>query len=158
MRKNLSCLTNFCTTICVFPTVIKISLGSWILANIIQREAQESTQTVESALQLLRSQEYYFITNEPDQWFFEKINQSTNFPYEELRNIFRQNPPENVKGVDLMLSRVKYEKAITYMQDDDRTNFYSRPYCHFEAIRLGMPMASKFKALKRSNKTNLYVC
>ncbi|KAI6174515.1 hypothetical protein M3Y97_00999300 [Aphelenchoides bicaudatus] len=152
----------------VQSTILLGLYGSWILANIIQKETHESQKTVANVFQLLnvsfvldihvfkliehfQSGEYHFVTNEPNTWFFENVNNSIDYPYAEFREAFSNNPSHYVKGLSGLLEGMKHEKAMTYMQDDDRANFFTRHLCNFEGIRLGMPMISEFFGFKRLN-------
>jgi hypothetical protein len=119
--------------------------SSWILANIIQRDIKVSDKSVAHVLKLLNGNEgYYFATDVPDLWLFDMVNHSSGYPYAEFREALQRNPLRIMDNVGETLNEIIKGKAMTFMQDDDRVNFYSRRFCHFESIRLGMPEASRF--------------
>ncbi|KAI6238627.1 hypothetical protein M3Y99_00667000 [Aphelenchoides fujianensis] len=125
--------------------------SSWILANIIQHESTTNTQSVKTLLERVQRGEIGLATNEWDSWIFESINNSQAYPYAEFRQVLAKNPPLLTADVNQTLAAVATGRSFTFLQDDDRVNFFSRPHCEFEAIREGMAMVNAHLMFRRGS-------
>ncbi|KAI6193418.1 hypothetical protein M3Y96_01015600 [Aphelenchoides besseyi] len=125
--------------------------SSWILANIIKHESNVNTYSVNTLIQQIKNNEIKLVCNEPNEWIIHQINHSDSYPYAEFREVFKLNPIVFTKNINETLEIVGGGTAFTFLQDDDRINFYSRHRCDLEAIREGMPMVKVYLMFRRGS-------
>ncbi|KAI6184865.1 hypothetical protein M3Y97_00642300 [Aphelenchoides bicaudatus] len=149
--------------ICVFSLFqCSILLGvfsSFILASIITRKPDFSDPMIEM-IKSIKSGEFYMVTNDPNKWFFEKINSSSETPFHELNAAMRNNPFKVVESRSEVLSLVENDNALLFQQVDEGSYYEAMSRCGITIIEANMPpvrahltMRKNHPLMKRLNET-----
>jgi hypothetical protein len=70
-----------------------------------------SIDSLEDLIPKIASNEYYYVAPNLDGMFYDKINNSNEFPYEELRHAFTANPIRVVGSIEECLNHIIQKKS-----------------------------------------------
>ncbi|KAI6195765.1 hypothetical protein M3Y94_01026400 [Aphelenchoides besseyi] len=113
--------------------------GSFILASII-RPLPHISDPIVQLVHSIEIGEHFLVTNDPLNWFYERIKTSDLFPYAEMRKALKSNPIKIVQSRDESLNLVVHDKGVMFQQADEGSYYRAFDYCDIRAIEENMPM------------------
>ncbi|KAI6171627.1 hypothetical protein M3Y98_00883600 [Aphelenchoides besseyi] len=141
-KVNFQCLCGS-FSVCLY-SILQCSIllgvfGSFILASII-RPMPHVADPIAQLVHSIEIGEHFLVTNDPLNWFYERINTSDLFPYAEIRKALKSNPTKIVQDRDEGLNLVVHDKGVMFQQTDEGSYYRAVDYCNILAIEENMPV------------------
>ncbi|KAI6238625.1 PBPb domain-containing protein [Aphelenchoides fujianensis] len=129
---------SFCIYSILNCSILLGVFGSFILASII-RPKEDVYDPFRALLDSVQAGRNYMVTNDPNNWFYEQINRSNDFPFLELRRAMEKNPLRTVWTRAEALDAVINDRGLLFQQMDEGSFFTAKSYCGLTPLERNMP-------------------
>ncbi|CAD5211180.1 unnamed protein product [Bursaphelenchus okinawaensis] len=113
--------------------------STWILSSIITETIETPIEKIEVLIKRVRDGQLTMIAARPETWFYEKISQSDEYIYKEIRLALERNPLRYINTTDTTMRKVSTGNFVSFVQDDEDTKFATLTYCNIMEITVEMP-------------------